>query len=222
MKIKELILETTELKKLFDFYHIHFGFPLIKMTRDEFTIKIGSTHLTFIEGNENTKPFYHFAINIPESRMNEALKWIGKRVKITTYEGEKVIHFQSWDAHSVYFNDPAGNIVEIIARHQLKSSLTTKAFSNNEFLRIDEIGIPVFNVLEVVGKIKSELGISEWKQPSDTFAAIGDEEGLFIIVKKDRPWFMSDKKAAIFPIQVIIEGDRSWIFSYLNYSIRSE
>jgi len=222
MKLKELILETNVLKKLYDFYHLELGFPLIKVTKNEFSIKIGSTHLTFIEGDKNTKPFYHFAINIPENRMKEALKWLEKKVEIITFEGEKMIHFQLWNAHAIYFNDPAGNIVEVIARHQLKSPLTTKPFSYIEFLRIDEIGIPVFNVPETVEKIKRELGISAWRQPSDTFATVGDEEGLFIIVKKNRQWFMSDKEAAIFPIQMTIEGETTRTLSFSSYFIRSE
>ena len=105
---------------MYEFYSNKLGFQVISKDREQFTIGIGETFLTFRQQeNESSQPFYHFAINIPENRLNEALEWIDNKTEITTEQGDKIVHFVSSDVHSIYFNDPAGNVVEIIARHSL-------------------------------------------------------------------------------------------------------
>lgn len=223
MFIQELVLETAAFNQLFEFYHLHLGFPLVNKNENQFAIKIGTSNLMFKEGVENSNPFYHFAINIPENRINEALNWLKKKNKITTERGLEIIHFESWDAHAIYFNDPAGNIVEIIARHQIPTSVIEGDFSIQEFQRIDEIGLPAVDVYETVEILKKELSLEDWKETSDTFATVGDVNGLFIVVKDKRMWYMSDNQQAIpYPIQVTILGDQDARVSFSSYTIISK
>ncbi|MHC0039666.1 VOC family protein [Pseudoneobacillus sp. C159] len=222
MKIKQLVLDTAHLNDLVDFYTNKLGFPIISKDETHFTIEIGETLLTFKQEIGHDLPFYHFAINIPENRLMEALEWIDTKTEISTEQGDKVIHFVSWDAHSIYFNDPAGNIVEIIARHKLPSIDKEGPFSIEEFLRVDEIGLPVQNVMKSIETLKTELGLPEWRPASSEFATIGALEGLFIVVKEKRQWFMSDKSAELYPIEMTIEGDRNASISLECYQIKSE
>ena len=49
---------------------------------DRFTVEAGESRLTFVESSDvvdGRAPFYHFAFNIPENKIREALEWQKKR-----------------------------------------------------------------------------------------------------------------------------------------------
>jgi hypothetical protein len=48
-------------------------------------------------------------------------------------------------------------------------------------------------------------------------APIGDEEGLFILSSLNRNWLGSNKKAEIFPLDIIISGERNEESSLFHY-----
>lgn len=203
MRIVELKLYTTDLKIQFDFYHKVLGLPLVGRKTNKISIQVGRTTLVFEQCKGEVAPYYHFAINISENKIQQALEWLGDKVKVTEDNQEQIIDFQSWNAHSIYFDDPAGNIVELIARHNLKNGSPQKEFTTMEdFHCIDEIGMPFSNVLEAVETIKSEYKLQNWKPASSNFATVGDENGLFIVVRLGRKWYMSDKPAVEFPLEV--------------------
>jgi hypothetical protein len=56
-------------------------------------------------------------------------------------ESHDEFEFFDWNAHAVYFYDPSVNIVEYIARHNIKSSNSTDEFTNNDILCISEVWI---------------------------------------------------------------------------------
>ena len=62
-------------------------------------------------------PFYHFAFLVPGDRFEAALAWVRGHVQLLpdAHTGEPVFDFTNWDAQAVYFHDPAGSIVELIA-----------------------------------------------------------------------------------------------------------
>jgi hypothetical protein len=51
-----------------------------------------------------------------------------------------IADFVNWRAKSVYFFDPAGNIIELIARFDLNNASSEK-FSSEQFLSLSEIGL---------------------------------------------------------------------------------
>jgi catechol-2,3-dioxygenase len=69
-------------------------------------------------------------MNIPENKIEEAQDWLlqhnCKLLKATPNEvidvEKNIVYFHTIHAHSVYFYDPAGNLVELIARHHLNNS----------------------------------------------------------------------------------------------------
>ena len=119
-------------------------------------------------------PYYHFAFNIPENKINEAIKWLEKKVELIEYGESNLISFPNWNAHSVYFYDPAGNIVEFIARHNLPNS-TDREFSSESILNISEVGMPVTSVKNYCNTLNQMLDENLWWGNLETFAAIGDE-----------------------------------------------
>ncbi|MEK4351525.1 glyoxalase/bleomycin resistance/dioxygenase family protein [Paenibacillus sp. FSL R5-0475] len=201
--IREVEMLAHSIKELKEFYVDSLGLTLIKENQTSFSVKVGESSLSFKESEQSVKPMYHFAFNIPENKMDEAVRWITPKVPIILDQDKQVVHFKDWNALSIYFCDPAGNLVELIARHNLNNS-TDQLFSQASLLCVSEIGLPVPNVENAVLKL-SHARIFPWREYHSKFAAVGDEQGLLIVVKEGRVWFMSDKES--YPYKLTIKTD---------------
>ena len=103
--------------------------------------------------------------------------------------------FSDWDgARAVYFRDPERNIVELLTRPQPRAQLT-----------LAEVGLPVTDVTDAVAAL-AELGLEPYRDWNETFAPLGDADGLLILVRVGRGWFPYDEPAGPAPIHVTIEG----------------
>jgi hypothetical protein len=103
--------------------------------------------------------------------------------------------FSGWDgARAVYFHDPEENIVELLARSQPRPELT-----------IAEVGLPVEDVRRAVEALAA-LGIEPYREGDDTFAPVGDADGLLIVVRTGRGWLPYDEPAGAAPVEVTVEG----------------
>ena len=73
---------------------------------------------------------------------------------------------------------------------------------------MSEIGLAVEEVAKACGELKEELGIGIWDQgDGEIFRAMGDEHGIFIVVRRGRPWFpTSDATAELIPLTVTLRG----------------
>lgn len=219
MKISHLELQTSNLEKMKEFYNGVLELPLLNQSKESFSVAAGETVLTFqLSGNN---PQYHFAFNIPNNKINEAIFWLNSKVDLIKYEEDHIIHFESWNAHSLYFEDPAGNILEFIARHNL-SNKKQGPFSFKDILNISEIGLPVGDVLGAVEALQSSFDLSTWRPPTETFSTIGDENGLIIVVSKGRKWFMSDIISDNHPINIKIVAAKQQDLVYEGYVITSK
>jgi catechol 2,3-dioxygenase-like lactoylglutathione lyase family enzyme len=183
MHIRALTLETANRAMLENFYAGVLGLPSL----GNGTFQIGSSRLQFFE-RPNSSAKYHFAINIPENQIGEAIVWLEQRTPIWLSENNKKVDFPDWNAHAVYFLDPAGNILELIARHELLNA-SGMSFSVESLLCISEIGLPVPNALKFAAWVEERLGISSYRAGSQTFAPLGDANGLMIAVALGREWY---------------------------------
>ncbi|MBS4196391.1 ring-cleaving dioxygenase [Lederbergia citri] len=204
MNFTEITLLSNKINDMRDFYKYILMLHIIKEDSNTFTVQIGSTAVTFQESKSYSNPYYHFAINIPENKMEEAKSWIKSKVTLNTEQDSDEVFFESWNSHAIYFEDPSGNIIEFIARHNLKNGVEHH-FSSEDLLNISEIGIVVDEVIPFVRKL-NEMGIPNWKEDSEGLTPVGDEIGLFITVKSGRRWLFSHKAAKFYPIEVSIEG----------------
>src|SRR5437588_4830670 len=149
MKIDEVELLSGDVAALRDFYAGVLRLPT-QLAQDTLSVQAGSSRLTFRPAPTRWDGFYHFAFNIPENQVWEAKAWVLSRVPlIRDQAGQDEFDFESWNAHSVYFRDPAGNILEFIVRHNLPNR-ADRPFDERGILYISEIGIASEDVLETV------------------------------------------------------------------------
>lgn len=210
MKIKKLVLQTAYLKTLQEFYSSILELPVQSLDENKIAIRIGDSDLIFTETTIK-EPFYHFAINIPANKIEEAKVWLSNKVKLLWIEDYKsdIADFVNWHAKSVYFYDPAGNILELIARFEL-DNIASEPFSSRQLLSINEVGL-VFtdeNFEEEVTSLGNSHSLSYFdKQPPlPKFRAMGDDQGLFVIVPEHRNWYPTDNPSEIFPMSVEFEN----------------
>ena len=201
MKISEIQLETDRLAEVKRFYRTVLELPLVRESRRSVVFAAGRSRLAFTQASAGETPFYHFAFNIPENQIDAARAWLGSRVALLERDGDPVFHLEKWNAHALYFHDPVGNIVELIARHGLKNGADTP-FSAASLESISEIGVPVENVRLFSDHIKQEFKEGLYDGDEVIFAAVGDEHGMFIVVPIGRPWFPTDIAAEYFPTVV--------------------
>lgn len=190
MKLQHIQIQTNDLSKTIAFYTQTLGFQIIENNSTSVSFQIGSSILKFIE-NKNFDSIYHFAFNIPKNKLDEAIKWCDNKIDLIRIEDEKIItRFENWNANAVYFYDNNGNLLEFIARHDLDNS-ETKSFDIKSILNISEIGIVYEKPLELGQDLinKHQLSFFSKNANSEVFAAIGDDEGLLIIVKPNRNWY---------------------------------
>lgn len=202
--IQELHLETAaSFEDLVNFYHLQIGFPLIAQSDDCLSFQAGQSKLNFLKTQQKDfYPFYHFAFNIPQNKILAARDWQLKRSPLITSPShmmdngfpKDVRHFRNWNAHSVFFWDPAGNLVEYIARHDLNNGEDGR-FSTKDILYISEIAFIVDDVNKEASQIANALQIQEYQKGSYNFRAMGDEMGLLLLMKKGRIWESQTKQA---------------------------
>ncbi len=210
MKIQSVTLETPALKPIVDFYQSALGLEVITADPGMAHIRIGSSWLIFRE-NAALEGIYHFAFNIPGNQIREGMAWLERAgiSLIANEKGETQIDFPNWNAEAAYFFDPAGNIVEIIARRDLQNE-SDHPFTPQSLTEISEIGIVTDDVPNWNTRAETEFGILPFdkQKPSPDFSALGTNMGLFIVVRAGRNWFLTDIPAVNVPLKVRFENDR--------------
>lgn len=202
-----------------DFYSHVLGVKMIKRSDENVFFEFGKSILN-IEFRPETTP-YHFAINIPANKEDEALEWLKSKVEILRDGINEIQDFDSWNAKAIYFYDKDKNIVELIARKNLNNSSTQK-FDTNQFLEISEIGIPTLDIQKEFDQLTSLTGIEIFDGSFERFCAIGDENGLFICINKNvKDWFPTNDKAVSSEFEMrLIEKGNEYRIEYKNEEIK--
>jgi len=190
MKLAHIQIQSSNIEQTATFYKDILELPIIEKTKESVSIQAGDSILEFVE-NPAFNSIYHFAFNIPENKLDEAIDWCKSKVDLIFIEDQKVItNFENWNANAIYFYDNNGNLLEFIARHDLDNA-QTEAFSSKAILNISEIGIVNENPLALGEQLIEQHGLEFFSKNanSELFAAVGDDEGLLIMVKPDRNWY---------------------------------
>ncbi len=204
--IFELRLLADDLEAQRRFYRRTLGLPAARESAEQVVVQAGGTRLIFRQARPaHGKPMYHFAFNIPENKLELARQWLHKRTPVIVKDGREVFHYPSWNADSVYFYDPAGNIVEFIARHDLANA-TPGPFSQEEILYASEIGLVVDDLKREVAALRSRLGLTVYRPGASDLVPVGDEHRLLIVVQRGRKWFQITP-ATVYPTVAKLAGE---------------
>ena len=195
MQFTEVEIHVADAEETALFYE-RMGAEVVKRG-EVFAITIGDSVLTLIPSNKRWS--YHLAFNIPFEQVEESVHWLQKYVAVQPFEGEEIVEFPNWNARAVYFYDPAGNILELIGRKPFQEE-GESPFTFQSILNISEVGWPVNDV----DQAKLQLPFPVYSQFGEYFAAMGDKEGLFIVVDaKEKKWIPNDDQVEFSPCKVI-------------------
>ncbi len=204
MRILEIALGAVDIAELRRFYCGILGLREYGPSRsDRLVVEAGSSRLTFVAPQtlDPTAPpnwhgRYHLAFDVPNGRFDAAYDWLReRRSPLANSEGETRFHSQDWDSDSVYFLDPQGNILELIARYEVGDPVELdecdgQPFDANEVLSISEIGLAVQDMADATAQLMNEMpGLRPYKTVSEEFRPLGDGYGLLIVVHRGRVWF---------------------------------
>jgi len=195
MRFAEVTLEAP--LDLRGFYGDELGLPV-----DGDAIVVGETRLRF-EPDEASGAFYHFALLVPGDRFDAALEWARERVELL---GE-VFDFDNWDARAVYFQDPAGNIVELIAHHGLEENGCEGPFVAEELVGFSELGL-VGDRNALLADLE-ERGLELWSgsiDEPDALGFVGEKGRTLILARPGRGWLPTGRSAEQHPIEFRLES----------------
>ena len=203
---KAVTLQTNQLIGLKFFYQNILEIPVIDEGVGSFTMQIGRSTLTF---KESLLPAaYHFAFNIPGNHMAEAKKWLQARVKLNREDNDDEVYYKSFDADAIYFDDPAGNVVELIGR---RTKYGEGGFTINSLLDISEMSITTPYVPGVAEKLQ-EIGVTSrnnTKIKPDSLNFLGKDDTFVILVPPNRRWYFSNKVSETYPLEIQLFNDHA-------------
>ena len=212
------------------FYGKTLELAILEEKPDRFTIEAGETRITFAGSTDSVdgrSPFYHFAFNIPENKILKALEWqqartpmlpIPERNRAAGFPPE-VVDYSHWNAHSIFFLDPAGNVVEYIARHDLKNA-DNNAFSWTDILYASEIALVVDDVEAEAARLAELADVRQYKGATDQFKAMGDEYGLLLIMKRGRVIDFTTNPhngVRVYRTGVTVRGPKTTTYKFADY-----
>ena len=207
MHLSMITLTSLDLDAAARFYGEVLGLPT-QRSEELLTVQIGISELRFVElADAAAQPVNHLAIMIPRNRFEQAAAWIAQRVPVIELAGESEFALgEPWHSDSVYFLGPDGIILEFIARHDLPSE-SNEEFGAQSMLRISEVRIAVANTHETVAQLAEQLGLEKFAGGSSSFAAVGTDDALVIVVDEGRVWFPTvDTPATAGPVQIEMLG----------------
>jgi catechol-2,3-dioxygenase len=175
---------------------------------DRAAVRAGRTRLSFSAAPPGEHPRYHIAFSVPLARFDAARRLIAAHTPLISADGDEVIVHASWDAVAFYFRDPAGSILECIARRG--EPLDDDSAPVAPAIRsVCEVGLVVDEVPAMAAALRGALGVAPFRDSEgETFTALGDEEGLLILVQREREWYPSTGLAAApAPLQLALTLD---------------
>ena len=203
----ELAVATARLDAVAAFYAHTLGFAA-EQRDGRIVVPVGADVLELVATGDDTDPFHHFALLVPGDRFDAARAWLGARTEtLARDDGETVFPFDFWDARAVYFHDPAGNIVELIAHHGLGEAPAGGApFGPDELLEVSEVGL-VNDDGPALARALAGVGVVVWDgSPEDGLAFAGERARTVIIAPRGRGWLPTGRPAEMHRVAVTVRG----------------
>jgi catechol 2,3-dioxygenase-like lactoylglutathione lyase family enzyme len=195
MKILDVEILSPDAARAVDFFESVLGLPVAHGA-----VRVGSSRLHFAAGVPSAP--YHLAINIPANQVRAAKDWLERRASMLS---DDIFDFAFWDAEAVYFEDPDANVLELIGRRGLQNG-RAGSFGPEMLLGLSEVGLPVADTRQAIELLERTFGLSVFSGDRDQFTALGDDNGLFIVVRPGRLWLPTERACAENHVHVTIEG----------------
>ncbi|MBF4598430.1 hypothetical protein ITJ50_10495 [Curtobacterium sp. VKM Ac-2889] len=199
MDIRQVQLATRSLDDTARFYE-RLGCP-VEIVDAAVRVVVGSSLLLFRELPEMTGAL-HLAITIPTGTFDAAKVWIaGLTTVLGADDQDEFEGPPNWNSRSVYFEGPDEQLLELIERRDLPADAGENTVV--PLVSISEVGVPVPDVLGAVDALR-RAGLEPYANPpGESFAAVGDVDGLVILVSPDRRWFPTgDRSPSSAPVIV--------------------
>jgi catechol 2,3-dioxygenase-like lactoylglutathione lyase family enzyme len=203
----ELAVAAARLEAVAGFYAQTLGFA-VERRHGRVVIPVGGDVLELVATPEGADPFHHFALLVPGDRFDAACTWLGERVEpLARDDGGTVFAFDFWDAQAVYFHDPAGNIVELIAHAGMaERSGAAGAFSAGELDGLSEVGIVVDDPAAAVATLERDLELELWSGDPGQLAFVGAKAHTLILAPPGRGWLPTGRPAEPHAAAVTVTG----------------
>jgi len=199
MDIRQVQLATRSLADTARFYE-RLGCP-VEIVDATVRVVVGSSLLVFRELPEMTGAL-HLAITIPTGTFDAGKAWIaGLTTVLGTPDQDEFEGPPNWNSRSVYFEGPDQQLLELIERRDLPVDVGENTAV--PLVSVSEVGIPVPDVLGAVEALR-RAGLEPYANPpGESFAAVGDVDGLVILVSPDRRWFPTgDRSPSSAPVVI--------------------
>ena len=207
MNIQNVTMYASNFEQTKQFYLTHLAFPSASEDENSFSILVGQTTITLHKALEGDTPFYHFAFNVPSNQFDEAKAWAKSKVTLSTEEGDDEVYFDNIDAKSIYFEDPAGNIVEFICRLS-DATASDEPFSSASLQKMSEMSLVVRNKLEASTLLQ---GVGIFNRSDEEILPIGltfmgdrADATYLLLVNEGRTWYFSTKPSMSYPLSITL------------------
>lgn len=185
MHIAEVRLASADIEAQRRLYVDALGLEQLDAPPGTLALRVGQSTLAFEPGEPSPQ---HVAFRIPSAAYADALDWLGGRTALLpNADGGREHPFPDWNADAMYFRDPDGNVLELIAHHDLDDAYEPP-FGPRDLLAIGEVGVPADDPPAFLADIERDHGIRRWSGDGVGFAAAGDKRGSLIVVPRGRAW----------------------------------
>jgi len=222
MHLKSIRMPSPDLEGSAVFYRDVLGLP-VRQSKKTVVVEVGSSLLEFFEGNAS-EGSNHLAFTIPANQLADGKRWLSGRTRVISLNGNDEFQLgEPWESASVYFEGPDRMILELISRQQLDNA-SSAPFSGASLSCISEVGLAVPDVARSIQEIGDAFGIQSFAGDGQSFHAMGNHDGLLILVPAGRRWIpTSDALSSFGQLTVDIAGTpRSGTFdSGVGWRLRS-
>lgn len=217
--ILRLHLQGTSLPEMKRFYGEVLGFA-VEGGEATLRVEAGGTRLRF-DPAVSGAPHYHIAWAIPEHKFALAKAWLAARTPLLkTPEGRDEFRFRGVNRTACYFADPAGNVLELIARHNLKDA-AKGPFTLRDILYVNHVGLVVDDMQAAIDEIRAGLDLELRREPAPNFAQLGDEHRHVVLVTRQRLWLPEWRQAAdVYPVEAVLHGAAPRTLTFARYPYR--
>jgi len=171
-----------------------------------FELNFPANTLSVEETKTTDKPFYHFAFLIPYHTFDSAKAYVSKHVALNIENGKDEVSFAE-NIRSLYFYDPAGNVVEFIGKKEEDKEPDKQEFSEDAIHCLTEMSLVTANMEQTLMKLK-QVGLSDaiGSVDSNDLVFLFSDNSSLLISPDGRDWVFSDKPAEVFPQEIDIKG----------------